>query len=68
MKRRKKRIAGPVENMLARQTEYEARQMAKQFHGSDGLWELYLMDAYRRCAGLPPIDYSPAAVCEPKEE
>ena len=57
MKRKRKKLAGPVENMLARAAEAEARKMARELHGSDGLWELYLTEAYRRCAGLPPLQY-----------
>ena len=55
---KRKKIKSPVENLLAHAAEAEAKRMAKQFHGSDGLWELYLVDAYRRCAGLPPVDYN----------
>jgi hypothetical protein len=48
----------PQEQSLAASAEAEAKKMARQFHGSEGLWELYLLDAYRRCAGLPPVDYN----------
>lgn len=47
-----------MEKMLAHAAEAEARKMARELNGNEGLWELYLGDAYRRCAGLPPVDYS----------
>lgn len=67
MKRRQRKVKGPVENMLATAAEAEARKMAKELHGSDGLWELYLVDAYRRCAGLPPDDYSRDDISRPSK-
>jgi len=54
----KKKHGKPQEQSLAYAAEAEARKMAKELNGSEGLWELYLIDAYRRCAGLPPMDYS----------
>jgi hypothetical protein len=57
MKRKHKKVVGPKEKMLAYAAEAEARKMAKELNGSDGLWELFLIEAYRRCAGLPPLPY-----------
>lgn len=54
----KKKHGKPQEQSLAYAAEAEARKMAKELNGSDALWELFLVDAYRRCAGLPPVDYS----------
>jgi len=55
--KRQKPIAGLREQSLAYQAEAEARKMSRELHGSEGLWELYLTDAYRRCAGLIPDMY-----------
>lgn len=55
--RRQRKPVGPIKQMIEHAAEAEARKMAKELHGSDGLWELYLIDAYRRVAGLPPPSY-----------
>jgi hypothetical protein len=44
----------PQEQSLAYHAEAEAKKMAREITGSEGLWELFLTEAYRRCAGLPP--------------
>lgn len=48
----------PAHMQLAYAAEAEAKKMARELTGSEGLFELFLADAYRRCAGLPPVDYA----------
>ena len=35
------------EQTLAYRAEHLAKVMSKELHGSEGLWELFLVDAYR---------------------
>jgi hypothetical protein len=44
------RQAAKICDRMAKQAEREAREMSKALHGTEALWELFLVDAYRVCA------------------
>ena len=52
MTRKKPRTLG--QQQLEYAAEAEARRIAKDSGVSEGLWELFLPEAYRRVLGLPP--------------
>jgi len=61
----RKKHGKPQEQSLAYAAEAEARKRAREVNGSEGLWELFLTEAYRRCAGLPPMDYGTSGDSQP---
>lgn len=68
MSKRKGRPTTTLGRMaLEAQAEAEARRIARDSGVSEGLWELFLADAYRRITGLDGLDKRDAASNEPKE-
>lgn len=53
-KRKLKKLITLGKMALEAQAEAEARRIARDSGFSEGLWELFLTDAYRRITGLPP--------------
>ena len=43
-----KKVESLGERNLRYRAEHEAREMSRNLHGSDGLWELFLVEAYQR--------------------
>ena len=44
-----------MNNELAKEAEVIARRMAKAVYGSEGLWELFLLEAYDELTSLTEV-------------